>query len=84
VGQVRIGTLNVENFESNTAYVSQVSQLCDILCIQEHWLYNFQSGFMQESVEDVMVAVKCVDDDDNISPLQRPRGKGGVAIFVEK
>jgi endonuclease/exonuclease/phosphatase family metal-dependent hydrolase len=81
MGQVRIATLNVENFQSNTMYVSQLLKSCDILCVQEHWLYNYQVGIMAESIDDIIVAAKCVDDDDNITPLQRPRGKGGVAIL---
>ena len=35
-----IGTFNVENVKGNYIYVSELRTHCDILCIQEHWLYT--------------------------------------------
>ena len=37
-----VGTLNVKNIETNVAYVREFLSQCDILAIQEHWLFNFQ------------------------------------------
>ena len=39
---MRIGTLNVKNVETNATYVREMLKSCDILAIQEHWLFNFQ------------------------------------------
>jgi exonuclease III len=78
---LHVGTLNVENFYTNIEYIKQMLHRCDILCIQEHWLYNFQSADIQLELDDVCVAIKCVDDNDPIPPLQRPRGMGGVATI---
>jgi hypothetical protein len=38
-------------------YISQLLKRCDILCIQEHWLYNFQSTFISDNLEGWEVAV---------------------------
>ena len=38
---LKIGTLNVKNVESNSVFVTELLKMCDILAIQEHWLFNF-------------------------------------------
>jgi exonuclease III len=79
-----ITTLNVENFRTNLLYINSLVKKCSIVCIQEHWLYNFEVPVITEGLDNICAAVKCVDDEDPISPLQRPRGKGGVAIIWKK
>ena len=55
---------------------------CEIICLQEHWLYNFEQSTLDDfcSENNFDSYIKSTDDSDPISPLQRPRGKGGVAI----
>ena len=55
----------------------------DIICLQEHWLYNFEKHKLEEfcSERGFECFLKCSDDADPISPLQRPRGKGGTGIL---
>ena len=51
------------------------------MCLQEHWLYNFQKVEIHALFLTYKCAVKCIDDEDPISPLYRPRGQAGVASF---
>lgn len=55
----------------------------DVICIQEHWLYNFEQSTLDNfcAENNFESFIKSTDDSDPISPLQRPRGKGGVAIL---
>ena len=52
-----------------------------IICIQEHWLYNFQINELYAILPGCKWAIKCIDDTDPISPLYRPRGHTGVACI---
>lgn len=51
----------------------------NIICIQEHWLYNFQLKNLTDLFPTLQWAVKCIDDNSPIAPLYRPRGHFGVA-----
>jgi hypothetical protein len=52
-----------------------------IIAVQEHWLFNFESHQLENRHPDFKVISKCVDDADPISPLHKPRGYGGTAVF---
>ena len=39
---LKVGTLNVKNIETIVAYVRELLKTCDILALQEHWLFTFQ------------------------------------------
>ena len=55
----------------------------DIVCIQEHWLYNFEKYNLENFCNDhgFDCFLKCCDDADQ---LQRPRGKDGTCILWRK
>ena len=75
--------LSIENFHTNKLYLKELMDHYEIICLQEHWLYNFEQlildKFCAENNFDSFI--KSVDDLVPISPLQRPRGKEGVAIL---
>ena len=79
----KIVPLNIENFHTNRTYLKELMNSADIICVQEHWLYNFEQQTLDKFCEgnNFEVYMKSVDDSDPISPLQRPRGKGGVATM---
>ena len=79
----KIVSLNIENFHTNRLYLKELMNSADIICVQEHWLYNFKQQTHDKFCEgnNFEVYMKSVDDSDPISPLQRPRGKGGVATM---
>ncbi|VDI80532.1 Hypothetical predicted protein [Mytilus galloprovincialis] len=84
--QFTIGTLNLQNALSNQLYLVNVLKKCDILFVQEHWLYSCDKHKLQE-VNDSHVHVceaKSVDDDLDTEILVRNRGYGGTAVFWRK
>ncbi|VDI56566.1 Hypothetical predicted protein [Mytilus galloprovincialis] len=52
-----------------------------IVCLQEHWLFNFEKNSLDELFPECEWTVKSVDELNPIGPTQRPRGYGGVAIL---
>ena len=37
-------TLNIENFHTNKLYLKELMDTYEIICLQEHWLYNFEQS----------------------------------------
>lgn len=79
---LKIATSNIKNYNANKVYLQHLLKKFDIVCIQEHWLYNFEKDNMKEASSNHTCFAKSIDDEDPISPYQRPRGVGGIAIFV--
>ncbi len=55
-----------------------------IVCIQEHWLYNYEAQTINDLFPSYDVAIKCSDDDDPLPPTYKPRGFAGVAVMWHK
>lgn len=79
-----LGTLNVKNVETNIVYVEKLLKKCDILFLQETWLFNFQLPLLGEYFSSHVSFGKSVDDDNPLPPTQKPRRFGGVACLVNK
>ena len=69
---------------TNLLAVQKVLKFTDILAVQEHWLFNFEQQKIGQLDVAFSYAAKSVDDEDPISPFQRRRGYGGVAILWRK
>ncbi|VDI52028.1 Hypothetical predicted protein [Mytilus galloprovincialis] len=69
---------------SSKPYLTLLEKMSDILILQEHWLYNFEKDEMEHFLNKYKCHVKCVDDTNPISPLQRPRGMSGTAICYKR
>ena len=78
--------MNIENFNSNKLFLETLLKRRDIVCIQEHWCYNFEKHNLEHFCNDrgFDCFLKCCDDADPLSPLLRPRGKGGTGILWRK
>ena len=69
---ITLTSLNTKNATTNINFLKSLSNHTGILLLQEHWLYNYQSG----SLFDVFGGgyhIKCVDDDNPIPPSQHSR-----------
>ena len=77
---MKIGTLNVKNIETNR----EMLQSCDILALQEHWLFSFQLSDMEMQFPTHNAFSKSVDEDSPLPPTQKPREYGGVSILYRK
>ena len=76
-----IGSINIQNVKTNKAFLQSVFGKLDIICIQEHWLFDFEHSLLQEMSDQHLVFSKCVDMNDPLPPNERIRGYGGVATF---
>ena len=65
-----MASINIQIIKSNTQY---------IICIQEHWLFNYEQNWINNNIKDIKVYTKSVDDEDPISHAQKIRG--GVSII---
>ena len=65
-------------------YLSELQKTADILCVQEHWLYEFQKHTLSTVLSEMDVAIRCSDSMEDIKNFNFPRGKGGVAIAWKK
>ena len=81
---LQIGTINIQNSETNAQYLKEILRQHDILCIQEHWLLNYEKGALETINEEYEVISLSVDDDQPRLDHKLIRGYGGIAIFWKK
>ena len=81
---LKIGTLNVKNIETNRVFVKEMLQSCDILSLQEHWLFSFQLSDIERQFPTHNAFSKSVDEVIPLPPTQKPRGYVWVSILYRK
>jgi exonuclease III len=79
--EISIASLNIDNIKSNTEYLQKLLEQHPIVCIQEHWLFNFEKDLIGKMLPNCRYAIKCSDDNDPISQMYKPKGMAGVAII---
>jgi hypothetical protein len=62
--QITIGSLNIQNILANEVYLRAVLSQCDLLCIQEHWIFSHRKSIFQEIITSHEVEAKSVDDEN--------------------
>ena len=78
---IKLCTFNCKNIVTATEAITHIMDSTDILLVQEHWLFNYQLNFLSEISDNIRGAGKAVDNSNPISPVQKPRGYGGVGIL---
>ena len=61
-----------------------LEELCaknDIVCLQEHWLWDFQKEWISNTLKNFGVHIRCHNSNEPISHFNVPRGQSGVAIM---
>lgn len=74
----------MDGIKSNRAYVADLLQRNQIICLQEHWLYRFEASTLFSLFPDCEGVIKCFDDHDPMPLRVRPRGNAGVATLWNK
>ena len=59
-------------------------QSCDILALQEHWLFSFQLSDIERQLPTHNAFSKSVDEDSPLPPTKKLRGYGEVSILYRK
>ena len=77
---------SVDHHRYNDAPVKTLLNSCNIIALQEHWLFNFEKNYFDSLISSLHSCgdMKSVDDTMPISSHQRPRGYGGVAFIWNK
>ena len=69
---------------TNQLYLNHALKKCDILLIQEHWMYSFDKQKMKDLTKSHLCEVKSVDDNMDTEIIIKNRGYGGVAVYWGK
>ena len=77
-------TSYIEGVKVNKLYLQKLCQENDIVCLQEHWLWDFEKNWFKNEFMDIESFVRCHDSNDNISNFNVPRGRAGIAILWNK
>ena len=72
---------NIEGVKGNISTLLNLTRRDSIICLQETWLWTFESNVINNVVPSYDSFVRYSDINDNISNFQVPRGKGGIAII---
>ena len=64
-------------------FVKEMLQSCDILALQEHWLFSFQLLDIERQFLTHNAFSKSVDEDSPLPPTKKPRGYGEVSILYK-
>ena len=80
---LNITSYNCNGFKDrNYHYVNEIFKKCNILMLQETWLYNFQHKNFSKIIPNCQYYAISAMDETNVSRLGRPYG--GVAILWNK
>ena len=75
---VKIVTCNIKGAISNKHYLEKLYKENHIICIQEHWLWDFQKHWLDENLQEVNVFSRCHDTNESIPNFNIPRGRSGI------
>ena len=80
---LNITSYNCNGFKNrNYEYVNEIFKKCNILMLQETWLYNFQHKNFSKIIPNCQYYAVSAMDEANVSRMGRPYG--GVAILWKK
>lgn len=65
-------------------YVHEILIKIDILCIQEHWLFNTEQHMLGDLNINMRFTAKSVDDDNPELTMVARSSYGGIAILCKK
>ena len=72
------------NIETNEVYLRELLKECDILAIQEHWLFTFQISNIEKTFVTHQAFSKDVNEDNPLLPNQKPMGYGDDGGIFER
>ena len=82
---INFTSYNCKNILNSSACLDELQKFSDVICIQEHWLFNFEQHLFKKFNSKLKFKSRSVDDNNPIPPTQKPRGYGGTAIaWLEK
>ena len=73
---------NLEGVMPKSVYFQNLYKNYDIVCIQEHWCWDFQSHELSKLATGKDCFIRCSDQNDPITGFRLPRGKGWLAYSM--
>ena len=81
---LRLATYNCKNLKTSQETVKEILETNHLILLQETWLFHFENKLLNEIDSEICGVGKSVDENNPISPIQKPRGYGGTAIIWKK
>ncbi|MES9880886.1 MAG: reverse transcriptase family protein [Sedimenticola sp.] len=78
---IKVTSFNVEGCRTNASYLQTLQSKTSIICLQEHFLWDFQSNELKLILPDYDNFVRCHDTSDPLTGSKIPKGQAGVAIL---
>lgn len=73
-------SFNIEGIRGNAPYLQELLRVNDVLCLQEHWLWDFEKHDSNLLFPGYNYHIRSVDTEFPKSHFVRSRGYGGVLI----
>ncbi|CAG2223523.1 unnamed protein product [Mytilus edulis] len=74
-------TNNIEGLKTNITFLHSLDLSKSIVCLQEHFLWDFQIREIKNILPDMENHTRCSDTNDPIDSFKLPKGKAGVSIL---
>lgn len=81
---IAILSFNVEGVKGNAPFLQEIIPTFDFICLQEHWLWEFEKHTVAPFISDFNYHIRSVDSDFQKTHYVRSRGHGGVLIAWNK
>lgn len=81
---INIATFNCKNILNSSNCIKTLQKLAHVICLQEHWLFNFEQNLAEKMTSNLKFKIKSVDDKNPIPSTQKPRGYGGYCNCLEE
>ena len=81
--KLTIGSFNMHGFNNSWSYLKHLSELCDIIFVQEHWLYDCNLHYL-DSINDKFMCYGKSSMTEKSCTWVKGRPHGGVAVLYRK
>ncbi|MES9903493.1 MAG: reverse transcriptase domain-containing protein [Sedimenticola sp.] len=82
--KLSIITCNIEGCKTNANYLQSLDTDNSILCLQEHFLWDFEKHELDNILPTMDNHTRCHDSSNPVSAFKLPKGRAGVSILWPK
>ena len=79
--ELKIVSFNIQGATSNAVFAQEAFKDMDVICLQEHCLYDFEKHQIGNLFEHCQYQIRCVDEETGQSNSRRTAGHGGVVTL---
>ena len=82
--RIKLATVNIEGIKLNIPFLIELARWEQIICIQEHWLNDYEKSAIENLVVNYTAFVRCWDSNKRVTYFKARRENVGVAIMWPK